>query len=126
MSWELFTKIVDQVPNIGRAVLHGVGEPMLVRDLPQHDPLPQGSRHLRAVQHQRHPAEPEAKFQEMIDTGLDELRVSLDAADAKTYLAVRGKDFFNRIVRNVRHPLHRSSSSRPAPPRRRSRSGSPD
>ena len=38
----------------------------------------------------------------MIDTGLDELRVSLDAADAKTFLAVRGKNFFDRIVRNVR------------------------
>ena len=42
------------------------------------------------------------KHQAMIDTGLDELRVSLDAADAKTFLAVRGKNFFDRIVRNVR------------------------
>ena len=35
MSWELFTKIVDQVPNIARVVLHGVGEPMLVKELPR-------------------------------------------------------------------------------------------
>ena len=35
MSWELFTRIVDQVPDVARAVLHGVGEPMLVRDLPR-------------------------------------------------------------------------------------------
>src|SRR5262245_10741307 len=35
MSWELFTSIVDQIPNLQRAVLHGVGEPMLVRDLPR-------------------------------------------------------------------------------------------
>jgi MoaA/NifB/PqqE/SkfB family radical SAM enzyme len=41
------------------------------------------------------------KFQEIIDTGLDEMRVSLDAADAKTYKLVRGKDFFARIVRDV-------------------------
>jgi MoaA/NifB/PqqE/SkfB family radical SAM enzyme len=41
------------------------------------------------------------KFQQIIDTGLDELRVSLDAADRKSYLAIRGKDFFNRIVRDV-------------------------
>jgi hypothetical protein len=33
MSWELFERIVGQVPNIARVVLHGVGEPMLVRDL---------------------------------------------------------------------------------------------
>src|SRR2546422_2418429 len=35
MSWELFTSLVDQVPDLARAVLHGVGEPMMVRDLPR-------------------------------------------------------------------------------------------
>src|ERR1017187_7355339 len=33
MSWELFTSIVDQLPGLARAVLHGVGEPMLVKHL---------------------------------------------------------------------------------------------
>ena len=33
MSWELFISIVDQIPDLQRAVLHGVGEPMLVRNL---------------------------------------------------------------------------------------------
>ena len=42
------------------------------------------------------------KGRELCDTGLDELRVSLDAADARTFVLVRGKDYFNRIVRNVR------------------------
>ena len=41
------------------------------------------------------------RFQELIDTGLDELRVSLDAADRGSYAKIRGKDFFNRIVRDV-------------------------
>src|SRR6266567_4558386 len=35
MSWELFTSIVDQFPKIARVVLHGVGEPMMVRELPR-------------------------------------------------------------------------------------------
>jgi len=35
MSWELFASIVDQVPDLARAVLHGVGEPMLVANLPR-------------------------------------------------------------------------------------------
>src|SRR5262245_14269033 len=35
MGWELFVRIVDQVPDIARAVLHGVGEPMLVKNLPR-------------------------------------------------------------------------------------------
>jgi MoaA/NifB/PqqE/SkfB family radical SAM enzyme len=41
------------------------------------------------------------KFQQIIDTGLDEMRVSLDAADRESYAKVRGKDFFDRIVRDV-------------------------
>src|SRR3974390_3742740 len=35
MSWDLFRLIVDQLPDLQRAVLHGVGEPMLVKDLPR-------------------------------------------------------------------------------------------
>src|SRR5208283_4809914 len=35
MSWELFTRIVDQYPAISRVVLHGIGEPMMVKDLPR-------------------------------------------------------------------------------------------
>jgi MoaA/NifB/PqqE/SkfB family radical SAM enzyme len=44
----------------------------------------------------------ERKGRELIAAGLDELRVSLDAAEPETFLAVRGKDMFDRIVRNVR------------------------
>ena len=100
MSWELFTKIVDQVPNVARVVLHGVGEPMLVKALPQM------VRYLKDrgtyVLFNTNGTLLQAKrFQELIDTGLDELRVSLDAADRASYLRVRGKDFFDRIVRDV-------------------------
>src|SRR5262249_59149614 len=42
------------------------------------------------------------KGRELCATGLDELRISLDAADARTFRLIRGKDDFNRIVRNVR------------------------
>jgi len=35
MSWVLFYSIVDQIPNLARAVLHGFGEPMLVKNLPR-------------------------------------------------------------------------------------------
>src|SRR5262249_14799805 len=38
----------------------------------------------------------------LIEADLDELRVSLDAANAKSFRAVRGKDYFSRILRNVR------------------------
>jgi radical SAM protein with 4Fe4S-binding SPASM domain len=39
----------------------------------------------------------------MIAAGLDELRVSLDASNAASYRAIRGKNYFDRILRNVRN-----------------------
>jgi MoaA/NifB/PqqE/SkfB family radical SAM enzyme len=39
--------------------------------------------------------------QALIDAGLDELRVSLDAAEPTAFQMVRGKDMFDRIVSNV-------------------------
>ena len=100
MSWELFTRIVDQVPNVARVVLHGVGEPMLVKNLPKM------IRYLKdrgtyVLFNTNGTLLNPKKFQEIIDTGLDELRVSLDAADRASYAAIRGKDFFPRIVRDV-------------------------
>ena len=100
MSWELFRRIVDQVPDIARVVLHGVGEPMLVAELPQM------IRHLKdrgtyVLFNTNGTLLQPKRFGELIDTGLDELRVSLDAADRASYLRVRGKDFFDRIVRDV-------------------------
>ena len=61
MSMELFRRIVDQVPNVARVVLHGVGEPMLVKHLPdmiRYLKQP-GTQDPRPVQHQRHPARPQ-------------------------------------------------------------------
>ncbi len=101
MSWELFTRIVDQLPNLSRAVLHGVGEPMLVKDLPRM------VRYLKArgvyvLFNTNGTVLNERNGRALIEAGLDELRVSLDAANAKTFQAIRGKDYFRRILRNVR------------------------
>ncbi|RUP14207.1 MAG: radical SAM/SPASM domain-containing protein [Methylobacterium sp.] len=100
MSWALFTRIVDQKPNVARVVLHGVGEPMLVKDLPRI------VRYLKdrgtyVLFNTNGTLMQPKRFRELIETGLDELRVSLDAADRASYRRVRGKDFFDRIVRDV-------------------------
>ncbi len=101
MSWELFTSIVDQIPQLQRAVLHGVGEPMLVKNLPRM------VRYLKdrgtyVLFNTNGTVLNEKNGRALIAAGLDELRVSFDAANAKSYLAIRGKNYFNRILKNVR------------------------
>ena len=101
MSWDLFTSIVDQIPNLHRAVLHGVGEPMLVRNLPRM------VRYLKdrgtyVLFNTNGTVLNERNGRALIAADLDELRVSFDAANAESYRAIRGKNFFNRILKNVR------------------------
>jgi MoaA/NifB/PqqE/SkfB family radical SAM enzyme len=101
LSWDLFRSIVDQIPDLKRAVLHGVGEPMLVKNLPRM------VRYLKdrgtyVLFNTNGTVLNDRNGRAMIDAGLDELRVSLDASTRESYLAVRGVDYFERILKNVR------------------------
>src|SRR5271154_6111416 len=91
MSWELFTSIVDQLPDLQRAVLHGVGEPMLVKNLPRMIRYLK-DRGVYVLFNTNGTLLAPKRRQELIDTGLDELRVSLDAAEAESFFKVRGKN----------------------------------
>ena len=53
----------------------------------------------------------------LIDAELDELRVSLDAANAESFRAIRGKNYFNRILKNVRAFHHLQEREGHAKPR---------
>ena len=101
MSWELFASIVDQVPNLARAVLHGVGEPMLVANLPRMVRFLK-DRGTYVLFNSNGTVLGERNGRALIDAGLDELRVSLDAANRESFKAIRGRDYFGRIIRNVR------------------------
>src|SRR5271163_334218 len=100
MSWDLFTSIVNQLPGLARAVLHGVGEPMLVKNLPRMIHYLK-ERGVFVLFNTNGTLLAPRKRREIIETGLDELRVSLDAAEAGSFFKVRGKNMFDRIVRNV-------------------------
>jgi MoaA/NifB/PqqE/SkfB family radical SAM enzyme len=101
MSWELFRSIVDQIPNLPRAVLHGVGEPMLVKHLPRMVSYLK-ERGTYVLFNTNGTVLNEKNGRALIDARLDELRVSFDAANAASYRAIRGKNYFNRILNNVR------------------------
>ena len=100
MSWELFTSIVDQFPRIERVVLHGVGEPMMVAELPRMVRYLK-ERGVYVLFNTNGTLMREKKSRELIEAGLDEMRISLDAAEPEAFESVRGRDLFGRIVRNV-------------------------
>ena len=95
-----FQGVLDQFPGIERVVLHGVGEPLLAHDLP----LMVAEAHRRGAQvlfntnalalHLR-------LAEQLVAAGLDELRVSMDAADRRTYLAIRGVDGYEKAMRRT-------------------------
>ncbi len=101
ISLQDFYTITDQLADLERTTLHGVGEPLLNAQLPAM------VRHLKKrkvytlfksngilLDHKRQ--------HELIDSGLDELRISLDAASAAGYKKIRNSNEFDRIVRNLR------------------------
>ena len=102
MPWSLFTSLIDQYPNIARVVLHGIGEPMLVKDLAQRVKYLK-DRNIYVLFNTNGTLLTKANGRALIEAGLDELRVSLDAAEAEVFQMVRGKDFFDKIVANVKN-----------------------
>ncbi len=101
MSWDLFREIVDQALGLRRAVLHGVGEPMLVKTLPRMVRY-LAERKVYVLFNTNGTVLNERNGRSLIEAGLDELRVSLDAASRERFKEVRGKDYFHRILANVR------------------------
>jgi radical SAM protein with 4Fe4S-binding SPASM domain len=97
-----FRDVVDQLPSVRRAVLHGVGEPLLNHDLPAM------IRYLKL-----RPQPPQVLFnsnailltagwqEALLEAGLDEVRISTDAAHAELYARIRGVDAFERMTDNV-------------------------
>src|SRR4249919_1404527 len=78
MSWEVFTSIVDQFPEIERVVLHGVGEPMMTAVLPKMVTYLK-ARGVYVLFNTNGTLMRDKKCREIIEAGLDEMRISLDA-----------------------------------------------
>jgi MoaA/NifB/PqqE/SkfB family radical SAM enzyme len=100
LTFDQFRFIVDQFPVLERVVLHGLGEPLLNKDLPRmvrylkdrgtYVLFNSNGILLNAI-----------RGQALIDAGLDEYRLSMDASTRGTYARVRGADAFDKIWCNI-------------------------
>src|SRR5260370_35646309 len=93
LNFDNFRFIVDQFPVLERVVLHGLGDPLLNKELPRM------IRYLNArgtyVLFNSNGILLNAKRgQELIDAGLDEYRLSMDGSNRATYALIRGVEAF--------------------------------
>ncbi len=100
LSFDQFRYIVDQFPILDRVVLHGLGEPLLNKDLPRM------IRYLKergtyVLFNSNGILLNARRGQALIDAGLDEYRLSMDGSTREMYARVRGVDAFDKIWRNV-------------------------
>jgi MoaA/NifB/PqqE/SkfB family radical SAM enzyme len=101
LSWDDFRRIVDQAPVIRRAVLHGIGEPLLNRDLPRFVAHLK-ERGAQVLFNTNGVLLDERRGDDLAAAGLDELRVSIDAVTPELYARLRGIDALPRIVANLK------------------------
>ncbi len=100
LGWAEFRRVVDQFPALDRVVLHGIGEPLLNRELPRM------IAHLKArgatvLFNSNAITLGSTQGAALVDAGLDELRVSLDASTPATYARVRGVDALEKVLANL-------------------------
>ncbi|MGB5745422.1 MAG: radical SAM protein [Desulfobacterales bacterium] len=94
-------RITDQLPELERVYLHGIGEPLLNNELA--DII----RHLKrrkvyVLFNSNGILLNQQRQQELIDTELDELRISLDAASSQGYEIIRNSNKFAHIIKNLK------------------------
>ena len=108
--------IVDQIPILGRAVLHGIGEPLLNKELAEI--IGYLKERKAYIIFNSNAILLNSKWAEkLISSELDELRVSLDAATESTYKRVRGSDKFLQVVENIETLLRMRKAAHSATPK---------
>jgi MoaA/NifB/PqqE/SkfB family radical SAM enzyme len=100
LSLDEFKRLVSQLPDLRRAVLQGIGEPLLNRDLAAMIAHLK-TRGVYVVFNTNAALLTRRRQVELIESGLDELRISLDSSTPETYFKVRGIPAFDRVVANL-------------------------
>jgi len=93
-------RLVDQFPVLERVVLHGIGEPLLNKQIFEIVAYLK-TKGATVLFNSDAISLTQKRAAQLIDSGLDEYRVSMDAATRETYARIRGVDQFARVIRNV-------------------------
>jgi len=93
-------RLVEQFPVLERVVLHGIGEPLLNKQIFEIVAYLKTKR-ITVLFNSDAISLTQKRAAQLIESGLDEYRVSMDAATREMYAKIRGVDQFERVLRNV-------------------------
>ena len=93
-------RLVEQFSVLERVVLHGIGEPLLNRQIFEIVAYLK-AKHITVLFNSDAISLTQKRAAQLIESGLDEYRVSMDAATREMYAKIRGVDQFERVLRNV-------------------------
>lgn len=106
LKWDHFCRIIDQLPQIDRAVLHGIGEPLLNKELPRFiSHLKERGAHV--LFNTNGVLLDQKRGDALVAAGLDELRVSIDATTPELYAQLRGIDKLPQIIGHLKAFIER-------------------
>jgi len=97
LTYEEFVQIAEQFPNMRRASLHGIGEPLLNKELPQIIKYLKG-REVEVIINSNGTLLTPTWQEALVESGLDEYRCSIDGAKPETYARIRGANLLHKLV----------------------------
>ena len=101
LSYDEFVSIAEQFPALQRCALHGIGEPLLNRDLPRIIAYLKG-RGVETLFNSNGALLTPAWQEALVRSGLDQYRCSIDGATRETYARIRGADALPKVIKGLR------------------------
>src|ERR671924_1784489 len=95
-----FITIAEQFPHMQRALLHGIGEPLLNRELAEIIEYLKGRKVEVIINSNGTLLSPEWQ-EKLINRGLDEYRCSIDGAKDGTYARIRGANLLPKLKKGL-------------------------
>jgi MoaA/NifB/PqqE/SkfB family radical SAM enzyme len=96
LSLAEFISIAEQFPNMQRALLHGIGEPLLNRELPEMIAYLK-SRQVEVIINSNGTLLSPEWQEKLVKSQLDEYRCSIDGAKDETYARIRGANLLPKL-----------------------------
>jgi MoaA/NifB/PqqE/SkfB family radical SAM enzyme len=100
LTYTEFVQIAEQFPAMRRASLHGIGEPLLNKELPRIIKYLK-ERAIEVIINSNGTLLTPTWQQDLVASGLDEYRCSIDGAEAETYARIRGANLLPKLIEGL-------------------------